>query len=248
MSNMSDWRIPAADTAKILRWVKGVDHDLMDNVFQEEVTAVCRKWAADVGAIDNRQDRLAYFQDELPALLSKRALFEGVLKGITNGKPYPDVRQETFFDNEVILYRDPARLFSLRLYIFGAGEHTSVHDHTSWGVSGSAFGQLEVVRYRREDDGLNPDQAQLTLAGRLVLWPGEIETTLPLDQGIHSTGSTNEETTLMVSVYGTPLRRLYIQRFNLESGSVRRLFSPRLKKKMLAEQALKAMETTRTSN
>jgi predicted metal-dependent enzyme (double-stranded beta helix superfamily) len=47
------------------------------------------------------------------------------------------------FDNEFILYRDPARLFSLRLYIFGAGERTCVHDHTSWGVSASAFGKLE---------------------------------------------------------------------------------------------------------
>jgi hypothetical protein len=230
MSNTSDWR---------------VDHDLMDNSFQEEVTAVCRKWAEDVGAIDNRQNRLAYFQDELPALLSKRALFEGVLKGIINGKPYPDLRQETFFDNELILYRDPARLFSLRLYIFGPGERTSVHDHTSWGVSGSVLGKLEVVRYRREDDGSDPDLAQLARPEHVVLWPGETEKTLPFDQGIHCTGNPVEGTTLMVSVYGTPLRRLYIQRFNLENGSVHRLFPPRFRKKMLAGQALKAIECTR---
>lgn len=191
---------------------------------------------------------MAFFRDELPSLLANRAFFEGTLFGILNGKPHPDLRQETLFDNELVLYRDPGRLFSLRLYIFAPGAHTSVHDHIAWGVSGSAFGKLEVVRYRREDDGSNPDQAQLALAGRLVLWPGEIETTLPLDQGIHSTGSTTEETTLMVSVYGTPLRRLYVQRFNLENGSVHRLFPPRFKKKRLAEQALKAMETIRTSN
>jgi predicted metal-dependent enzyme (double-stranded beta helix superfamily) len=217
----------------------------MHNAFQEEMTAVCRKWAADVGAIDNRQNRFAYFQDELPALLSKRALFEGVLKGIIDGNPYPDMRQETFFDNELVLYRDPARLFSLRLYVFGAGEHTSVHDHTSWGVSGSAFGKLEVVRYRREDDGSDPDRAQLALLGNVVLWPGETEKTLPLDQGIHCTGNPAEGTTLMVSVYGTPLRRLYIQRFNLENGSVHRVFPPRFRKKMLAEQALKAIACSR---
>jgi hypothetical protein len=146
----------------------------MDNSFQAEVTAVCRKWAADIRAIDNRQNRLGYFQDELPALLSKRALFEGVLKGIINGKPYPDVRQETFFDNELILYRDPARLFSLRLYIFGPGEHTCVHDHTSWGVSGSVFGKLEVVRYRREDDGSDPDRAQLARPEHVVLAAEEL--------------------------------------------------------------------------
>jgi hypothetical protein len=217
----------------------------MEKSFQEELPNICRKWAVAVKSISGSEGRMDFFRDELPALLSKRALFEGVLKGITNGKPYPDVRQETFFDNEVILYRDPARLFSLRLYIFGAGEHTSVHDHTSWGVSGSVFGKLEVVRYLREDDGSNPDQAQLARPEHVVLWPGATEKTLPFDQGIHCTGNPSEGTTLMVSVYGTPLRRLYIRRFNLENGSVHRVFSPRFRKKMLAKQALAVIERSR---
>jgi hypothetical protein len=217
----------------------------MEKSSQEELPNICRKWAVAVKSISGSEGRMDFFRDELPALLSKRALFEGVLKGITNGKPYPDVRQETFFDNEVILYRDPARLFSLRLYIFGAGEHTSVHDHTSWGVSGSVFGKLEVVRYLREDDGSNPDQAQLARPEHVVLWPGATEKTLPFDQGIHCTGNPSEGTTLMVSVYGTPLRRLYIRRFNLENGSVHRVFSPRFRKKMLAKQALAVIECSR---
>jgi hypothetical protein len=217
----------------------------MEKSSQEELTNTCRKWAVAVKRISGSEGRMAFFHDELPALLSKRALFEGVLKGIVNGKPYPDLRQETFFDNEMVLYREPARLFSLRLFIFGAGERTAVHDHTSWGVSGSAFGPLEVVRYRRADDSSNPDQARLALLGNVVLRPGATEKTLPFDQGIHSTGNPAEGTTLMVSVYGTPLRRLYIQRFDLENGSVQRMFPPRFRKKMLAEQALKAIERSR---
>jgi len=220
---------------------------MTDTLFQGELQGVCRTWAAAIKTIGDREGRLAFFEAELPALLAHLALFKGILKGILSGSPYPDLRQETLFGNELILYSDPGRMFSLRLYIFGPGEHTSVHDHTSWGVFGSAFGKLEVVRYRRENDGADPDQAQLALSRRLVLWPGETEKTLPLDQGIHRTGNPGDGTTLMVSVYGTPLRRLYIQRFNLENGSVHRVFSPRFKKKMLAEQALKAMETARTS-
>jgi predicted metal-dependent enzyme (double-stranded beta helix superfamily) len=221
---------------------------IMSGPYQEELLGGCRKWTEAVKPIDGSEDRMAFFRDELPALLANRTLFEGILSGILSGAPHPDLRQETLFDNELVLFRDPGRLFSLRLYIFGPGEHTSVHDHTSWGVSGSAFGQLEVVRYHREDDGSDPEQAQLALTERRVLRPGEIETTLPLHQGIHRTGNPTEGTTLMVSVYGTPLRRLYIQRFNLENGSVHRVFTPRFKKKMLAEHALKAMETTRPSN
>ena len=217
----------------------------MEKSSQEELPNICRKWAVAVKSISGSEGRMDFFRDELPSLLANRALFEGVLKGITNGNPYPDVRQETFFDNEVVLYRDPARLFSLRLYIFGASEHTAVHDHTSWGVSGSVFGKLEVVRYLREDDGSNPDQAQLARPEHVVLWPGATEKTLPFDQGIHCTGNPSEGTTLMVSVYGTPLRRLYIQRFNLENGSVHRVFSPRFRKKLLAKQALAVIERSR---
>ena len=220
----------------------------MTGPYQEELRGVCIKWTEAVKRIDGNESRMAFFQDAVPVLLVNRPLWGGLLKAITSGEPHPDLRQETLFDNELVLYRDPGRLFSLRAYIFGPGAHTSVHDHTSWGVSGSAFGQLEVVRYRREDDGSDPDLAYLATEARHALRPGEIETTLPLDRGIHRTGNPVEGTTLMVSVYGTPLRRLYIQRFNLENGTVHRLFPPRLKKKMLAEQALKAMETTRTSN
>jgi hypothetical protein len=165
-----------------------------------------------------------YFRRELPSLLAERSLFTRILTDVVRGSDFPDLRQATLFENELVLYQDPARIFSLRLYFFSSEEHTSVHDHTSWGVSGSAFGELEIVRYRREDDGSNPDQAHLALSERIVLWPGETETTLPLDRGIHCTGNPSNGVTLMVSVYGPPLRRLYIQRFNLENGSAPRLF------------------------
>ena len=209
---------------------------------KEKIQALCRRWAAGAAAISERSDRIGFFRDELPALLCEPALFEGLFRGILKGEPFPDLRQETLFANELVLYRDPGRLFSLRLYIFGPGEHTALHDHTSWGVSGSAHGRLEVVRYRRQDDGADPERAQLTVVEARILQPGEIETTLPLDEGIHRTGSPDDGVTLMVSVYGTPLRRLFIQRFNLETGRVQRIFSPRVQKRMLAEQALKAMK------
>jgi hypothetical protein len=221
---------------------------MMSGRCQEKLRSLCQNWAAAVGRINGSEGRMAFFREQLPALLVDRPLFEGVLKAIAGGEPQPDLRQETQFDNELVLYRDPARLFSLRIYLFGPGGHTPVHDHTSWGVSGSAFGPLEVVRYRREDDGANPELAQLAPALRRVLWPGDIEETRPLDQGIHRTGNPNAGTTLMVSVYGTPLRRLYIHRFNLENGRVHRVFAPRLKKRMLAEQALEAMGSGRPFN
>ncbi len=217
-------------------------HDMTPSFCKEKIQTLCRKWAAGAAAISERSGRIGFFRDELPALLSERALFEGLFRGIQKGEPYPDLRQETIFANELVLYRDPGRLFSLRLYIFGPGEHTALHDHTSWGVSGSVSGLLEVVHYLRQDDGADPERAQLAVAERRVLQPGETEVTLPLDEGIHRTGSPDDGMTLMVSVYGSPLRRIFIQRFNLETGRVQRVFPPRVQKKMLAEQALKSIK------
>lgn len=209
---------------------------------QQQLLTVCRKWGADASALKGREERIAYFRAELSRLLVKRPLFEAVLQGIVAGSPYPDLRQETLFDNELILYRDPGRIFSLRLYIFGPGEHTPVHDHTSWGVSGSAFGRLEVVRYRHAGPGPEPNQVRLALAARGVLRPGDIETTMPFDEGIHRTGNPEDGTTLMVSIYGRPLRRLFIQCFDPEDGRVDRRYPPHLKKRMLTALALEKMQ------
>jgi predicted metal-dependent enzyme (double-stranded beta helix superfamily) len=213
---------------------------------REEVFHICRKWSAAAKLLGQPEDRMNYFRRELPSLLVERSLFGRILADVVKGSDFPDLRQATLFENELVLYQDPARIFSLRLYFFKAEEHTSVHDHTSWGVSGSAYGQLEIVRYRREDDGSNPEQARLTSSERFILWPGETETTLPFDQGIHRTGNPSGGITLMLSIYGPPLRRLYIQRFNLESGSVYRVYSPRARKKMLVEQALKEIGGSRS--
>jgi predicted metal-dependent enzyme (double-stranded beta helix superfamily) len=218
---------------------------MTDNSPQQELQATCRQWSADLNAIEGREGRMAYVRSELPELLSRRWIFEGILRGIQAGSPYPDLRQETLFDNELILFRDPGHRFSLRLYVFGPGERTAVHDHTSWGVSGSAFGPLEVVRYRCEGAGSQPGSCGLTVAERRVLGAGEIETTLPFADGIHRTGNPAGGSTLMVSVYGRPMRRLYIECFDLENGRVERRYSPHIKKRILAQQALQAIAAAR---
>jgi hypothetical protein len=63
--------------------------------------------------------------------------------------------------------------------------------------------------------------------------------TRPLNEGIHQTGNPGPDITLMISIYGSPLRRLFINRFDFEHSRVYKLYPPRIKKKLLAAQALK---------
>jgi predicted metal-dependent enzyme (double-stranded beta helix superfamily) len=204
----------------------------------DEVRRICRGWAATVGRCGCVEERMEFFRGALPALLARTELLAGVLEGIADGRPLPDLRLATVFENEYLLHQDPAGLFSLRLYLYGPGELTFVHDHLAWGVSGSARGPLEIVRFRRTDDGSDPGLARLESTERTTLQPGEIETTLPLERGIHRTGNPEAGITWMVSVYGPPARRSVMHRFDLETGRVTPLHPPRMHKRLLARQAL----------
>jgi len=205
----------------------------------EELLEICQRWSDSIENLSGDAIRMDFFQNELPGFLRNQSLFQELLKNILDGSPYPDLRQAQMIDDEILLYLNPKRLFSLRMFLYGPGDYTPIHDHNSWGVSGAVVGELGVIRYAREDDGTVEGHARLRQTARVQLQPGEIELTRPLNDGIHQTGNPGQGTTIMISVYGSPVRRLYIKRFDYEHNKVDRLYPPRIKKKMLAAQALK---------
>lgn len=207
----------------------------------EELLKICNRWSQSIENISGDAARMEFFRNELPGFLRKQTVFTKLLKNIKAGSPYPDLRQAQMIDDEILLYLNPKRLFSLRMFLYGPGEYTPIHDHSSWGVSGAAAGELAIIRYSREDDGSVEGFAQLLQAAPVYLQPGEIELTRPLNEGIHQTGNPVDGTTIMVSIYGSPIRRLYINCFDDKSGKVEKLYPPRIKKKMLAIEALKQL-------
>lgn len=199
---------------------------------------ICRRWSEQVGGVAGGPGRIGFFTEALPGLLAERALFREIVAGSVRGNAFPDLRGATMFDNEFVLYQDPGRAYSLRMFIFGPGETTPVHDHSAWGVLGSACGGLEVVRYRRVAAGAGPSRAGLVESDRRVLAPGQTETTRPFDEGIHRTGNPGDGVTLMVNVYGPARRRLYVNWYDTAEGCVRKVYPQRIRKRMLAELAL----------
>ena len=222
---------------------EGIGFVVMQSPLPEKLFEFCRHWSEAVSRKADAEDRLAFFRMELPGLLAQRELFCEILEGIVRGSSYPDIRQATIFDNEVVLYRDRGQRFSVWMYLYGPGNYTPIHDHNAWGVSGSALGELEVVRYRREDDGSDPESARLALAGRTLLQPGQTEVTRVFDEGIHKTGNPSAASLIMISVYGRTLRRRFLQLFDPDTGRVQAIYPPRLRKQKLAEQALKAIQS-----
>ena len=209
----------------------------------EELLKICNRWSGSIENISGDAGRVEFFQNELPGFLRDQSVFAKLLKNIKGGSPYPDLRQAQMIDAEILLYLNPKRLFSLRMFLYGPGDYTPIHDHNSWGVSGASMGELGVIRFAREDDGTVEGYARLRKTAQVHIQPGELELTRPLNDGIHQTGNPGEGITIMISVYGSPIRRLFINRFDHEHNKVDKLYPPRMKKKMLAAQALDHFST-----
>jgi predicted metal-dependent enzyme (double-stranded beta helix superfamily) len=207
---------------------------MMDAQFQ----GYCRKWSADVSKIADEKQRMLYFQEHLPQLLLDRAAVLAVLDHMTHGRKWPNLRYGGLFSHEVLLYLDPSRRFSIRLYFHPPHTHTDIHDHTGWGVSGTPFGSLSVIRYACEGD-IDSGRVRLQRDQQKILQPGEVDLTLAWMEGIHQTGSIDDSINVMISAYGRPGRRLYIHRIDPDSGAAERIYPPRLLRRMLARQALK---------
>ncbi len=208
-----------------------------------ELQAVFDRWAQSIQKIKSHNERIVFTRAEMPVLLLNRRLLKKILADIVKGKRYPDVRQATLFTNEFILYINNQQLFSARLYIYEPGQYTPIHDHNSWGVYGCVSEKIEVIRYRRQDDETRQGYARLHETERVILQPGDMSVVQPLNDGIHQAGNPAINTCVMLCVYGTPIRRLYVNEYDLCETVSAACYPPRLRKKQLAAQALETMGT-----
>ena len=200
---------------------------------------LCRDWSDQMAALEDDAKRIAHMQAQLPNLLLDRSLAGGVLESIAKGTPGLNPGRCGIFENEILLYLDPRRIFSVRVYFHRPGEFTPIHDHSSWGINGTPFGTLNVVRYRRDDDGSDRNRAVLAVSERLALSPGELDVVHSLDAGIHQTGNASDQPNVMISVYGSPIRRLFVRIFDPDTGRIWKRFPPKIRKRRLAKQALR---------
>jgi predicted metal-dependent enzyme (double-stranded beta helix superfamily) len=209
----------------------------------EEIVSLCSRWKKGMERLTDNASRISYMKQELPDIMAERTLIRGILSNIVVRKDYPDINYATMFDSEIILYRDPERHFSLRMYLWDAHEYDPIHDHNSWGVIGPALGDLEVINYKREDSGSRKDYARIVECERKLIQPGDTHSVLPLNAGIHRTGNPNDQPIVQFGVYGHKLTdRNYVNTYNLSSGRISRLYSPPVKKSVIAHKALSYLE------
>jgi predicted metal-dependent enzyme (double-stranded beta helix superfamily) len=93
----------------------------------------------------------------------------------------------------------------LGFFLWLPGATTPIHDHTSWGVYYCAAGTLTEERYRRLDDGAQPDYARLKRAWRRRWGRGDSSALLPYAGGIHRVTNPSDTPAWSVHLYGPRL-------------------------------------------
>ena len=198
-------------------------------------------WSDDLSHLFPIEKKISFCREKVPEFLSNRTLIADILRGLTSEAKEKDRSHRMLFENEWLIHMDPRRRFSVRMYLHAPGDYTVIHDHSSWGVLGNPSGIMEIIKYSREDNGRTDGFAQLREKEHVTCRPGETDFTLPLDKGIHKVGNPTDQTIVIINIYGTPLRRLFINHFDLENNRVTKAYPPRLTKRMLAADALNTL-------
>jgi predicted metal-dependent enzyme (double-stranded beta helix superfamily) len=108
-------------------------------------------------------------------------------------------------------------LFSL---VVPAGAATPVHDHLAWGLVGVYRGRQDETVYRRLDDGRDPARAQLEVAKRQELGPGECYVLLPPTDDIHYVRTISEAASVSIHLLANDTACVWRHRFDPASGVV----------------------------
>jgi predicted metal-dependent enzyme (double-stranded beta helix superfamily) len=177
----------------------------------------------------------------LGELLQDPMWFGKFLQRYISGPTFLTDQPASVFDNEIRLHRSPDQSYTILAYIWDHPDQCPVHDHGSWGLIGSLLNPLREVKYRRLDDGEVEGFAELEQVSDSLLEPGKVGFVLPLNKGIHQTGTAGDALTLSLGVYGRSIRPGYIHFFNPAGKKIVRAHTRILFRKVLAVRALTSL-------
>ena len=118
-----------------------------------------------------------------------------------------------------LLYQGESGL-QVTAVVWGAGEHLGPHDHRTWGMIGVLDNTLTETRYRRVDDRSVDGYAKLEKDRSATFKRGEITLLVPDIDEIHQMDNHTGRPTVEIHVYGSDLRGLERNSFNLETGKI----------------------------
>lgn len=108
-------------------------------------------------------------------------------------------------------------LFSL---VVPADAATPVHDHLAWGLVGVYRGEQDETVYRRLDDGSDPARAQLEVAKRQALKPGDCYPLIPPTDDIHYVKTISKTASISIHLLANDTACVWRHKFDPGLGTV----------------------------
>jgi predicted metal-dependent enzyme (double-stranded beta helix superfamily) len=124
-----------------------------------------------------------------------------------------------------MLHRAP--LFNVTAIVWGPGDNAKAHNHDTWGLVGVVENEIQETRFRRRDDGTNPDRADLEITAVLANKAGMVSCLVPPDDDIHEMNNVSQRDTVEIHVYGKDLADMPRLRFDLATKAVKTFSSPK---------------------
>lgn len=116
---------------------------------------------------------------------------------------------------------------SVTAVVWGPGDHAAPHDHHTWGLIGVLENQLQETRFRRLDDGSDPEWATIEQDRVGVYKPGQVTVLTPDVDEIHQMDNPSHLPTAEIHVYGRDLLGLNRCRFDPQTGKISRFVTQR---------------------
>ena len=139
---------------------------------------------------------------------------------------------------DIQLYHSPEKLYSVRAFIWEPNETYPVHDHGAWGLVGACINRVGERKFARLDDSSDINRAELKPVAEAELAPGQMTYVLPQNDGIHQMAALDDRTAVTIHVYGKPVRKGFINHFNLHNQTVQRMYPPSVNKRIYAIRTL----------
>lgn len=183
-------------------------------------------------------DLLKNGRDMLSQLVSNSNWFKPILSKLALDDAFLKSQWHSIDPNDIQIYRNPDKLFTVRAFIWEPNVLYPIHDHGAWGIVGAHINQIRERKFAWVDDGNDDNYAEVIRIADATLAPGETTYVLPLNEGIHQMQAVNNNTSVTIHVYGSPVRKGFINYFNLHNNTARRMYLPSVEKKILAIRAM----------
>lgn len=123
------------------------------------------------------------------------------------------------------LSEDPDHRFALYASAGAPGKYQPPHNHTTWAVIASVYGDEHNIFFERIDDGSTPDVGRIRKLKEVTVSPGKAVTLMPDD--IHCIRVINDKPSLHLHFYGLSLEYLPNRIFfENEEGGRYKVFPP----------------------